>query len=609
MARISRSARQERPGHWWRASKTDVGEKVLSTCRAIRTHQQSRISDILEAHELYGARAETLYGFTHVTTRDNREPLPINIISQVCDGFTSRVAATKPRIMHVSVGGDYSLQRKAQERTEFVDGVWYANQMRTLARMCALEAAVSGTGVIKATALDDVVLEAVPPEELWVDDVDARYGRPRNLFHRTYWDRTQLIEMFSSYGAEIDEAGDGDADDLEYPGHDPQADQLLVTEAWHLRSSPDSDDGRHVIAIEGATLIDEPWELDRFPFSFLRFRPPLRGFWGRSVLDDVYGIQMAINALMTQILTSLRELGKAHVMLERGSKVNPAQFTDAHEVDFIEYTGRPPQIVTVQVVPPEVYELVWQLVSRAFQQVGLSEMSAQAKLPARFESGEAIRMYEDVQSGRYVHPSQEYQDWHVDSAKLCLATAGQLAKRKGGYSALYVGRRYGKEIAKRIDYWEPEEGEEYVLRPHPVSGLTGEPSHDIDLIIRYKQAGELTPMEAMSLLELPDLDGVVARKTAGVQVVERFIERMLEEGKYEPPWPELPLAYARERAEQAILLAHLDEAPEERIGLVRQWLDEVIFLEEDSQPAPPPGAEQQIPPGQPPVATPPEMPS
>ena len=41
-----------------------------------------------------------------------------------------------------------------------------------------------------------------------------------------------------------------DNDDREY-AYDGGADQVLVTEAWHLPSGPDANDGRHVIAIEG----------------------------------------------------------------------------------------------------------------------------------------------------------------------------------------------------------------------------------------------------------------------------------------------------------------------------------------------------------------------
>lgn len=599
---------------WWAEPKGTVHDAVHETVNSIRAQQAQRIDDIHFLWQLYGARPENLYGVTHLVPdilgdEGGYTPLPINVVSQVVDGFTAKIAKARPRVLHVPVGGDYVTQRKAEERTQFVDGCWYDTKFRGDARLVALEATVSGTGLLKAYPEDGrIAHEVVPPEEVWVDHLDARYGSPRSLYQRRYVDRAILSALYPSKMGQIADASDGRDHDDRFPGYASQSDQVLVTEAWHLPSSKQAKDGRHVLAIDTCTLIDEPWTWDRFPFAVLRFAPARGGFWASGIVDDLFGIQNAINDLMEQVLVGLRE-AKARILIERGSKVSPSDFTDDLGADIIEYTGRPPVVVVPQAVPAEVYEMVWQLVSRAFQQAGLSEMSAQARIPAGMHnaSGVALRTMSDIESARHVLAGYAWEDWHLDVADLDLRVAAELAQKKE-FSVLYVGRKYGRHTAKRIMFWEPSEGEEYVLRAYPTSLLPETPAGKLAMVGELEERGYLSPDESMDLLDLPDLDRSLDRRTAGLRTIFYFLDMMLVDGVYTPPEPYLPLPLALAIGRDTYLQAVQDGIPEERLQLLRDWMDDCARLLEP--PEPPPG---QVPPeamppeGPPPGQAPPDQ--
>jgi len=594
---------------WWTEPRDSVHDAIHETVNAIRTHQGQRIDDLHFLWQLYGAKPENLYGVTHLALEgdgDGAPPLPINVVSQVVDGFVAKIAKARPRVLHVPVNGDYAARTKAEERTNFVDGCWYETRFRQDARLVALEAAVTGTGILKAYAQDgEIQHEVVPPEELWVDHLDARYGAPRSLYQRRYVDRAILSALYPSKRGQIAEAGDGRDQDDHFYGYASQSDQVLVTEAWHLPSAKGAKDGRHVLAVDTCTLIDEPWTWDRFPFAVLRFSPARGGFWASGLVDDLYGIQSAISDLTEQILVGLRE-AKARILIERGSKVNPTDFTDDLGADIIEYTGRPPVVVVPQAVPQEVYNMVWELVSRAFQQVGLSEMTAQALKPAGLDSGVALRTYSDIETSRHVLAGYAYEEWHLDVADLDLRVAAELAQ-KGEYSVLYVGRKYGRHTAIRIKFWEPSEGEEYVLRAYPTSLLPETPAGKLAMIGELEGRGYLTPDESMDLLDLPDLDRSLDRRTAGLRTVLYFLDLIVTEGTYTPPEPFLPLQLALQLGRDTYLMGIQDGIPEDRLQLLRDWMDDCTRLL--TPPEPPPG---QVPPeamppeGLPPEAMPPE---
>ena len=86
--------------------------------------------------------------------------------------------------------------------------------------------------------------------EIFVDDVEALYGQPRQLHRVKQVDRQVLLDMFP------DDAGlimGAKPSRTEENGRSIIADMITVRESWHLPSGPGAKDGKHVITIDGGT--------------------------------------------------------------------------------------------------------------------------------------------------------------------------------------------------------------------------------------------------------------------------------------------------------------------------------------------------------------------
>ncbi len=162
------------------------------------------------------------------------------------------------------------------------------------------------------------------PGELFVDHVDGFYGQPRNFYQRKFIDRQVLMRLFPDFSDEIRQAS-RTTDNIDY-ANTTLVDQIEVLEAWHLPSGEGATDGRHVICISNATLLDEPWEKGSFPFVFVRWTDPMLGFWGEGVCADIQGMQVEINKLLMKIQRAFHLMSVPRIYVENGSKIRKSFF-------------------------------------------------------------------------------------------------------------------------------------------------------------------------------------------------------------------------------------------------------------------------------------------
>jgi hypothetical protein len=91
-------------------------------------------------------------------------------------------------------------------------------------------------------------------------------------------------------------------------------------------------------------------------------------------------------------------------------------------------------------------------------------------------------------------------------------------------------------------------------------------------------------------LDVPDLEAVRNRVVAPLELIHKRLSKMLYENVYIPPEPLMDLALALRESVLAIQRAELDDIPEERVDLLRQFLSHVLLLQEQAaapEPMPP----------------------
>lgn len=596
---------------WW--LEDEPAEATFATVRRMQQRQSDRIDALLTALCLYDdwqALGLSLGEFS-VKRTEVKGRLSLNMVRVCCDTLHAEITQARPRPMFLTAGGDYSERRKAEKTGKFVEGVFHESGFYRLASQAVLDALVTGMGVLRPVEDEGrVSFERVLPHEIWVDRRDGYYGQPRSLYLTRWVDRQVLQEHYPKHGAAIQDA----RDDLDHAWRweDSDNDQVCVVEAWHLPSSKTAGDGRHVITVSGKTLFEEEWTSRTFPFVILRWKEPQSGFYPRGLADELRKLQRALNVLLADIEEGQELHTHTKIGVERGSKVQKGHFT-ADAGTFVEFDRQPPVPIAFPAVSPEVYQYVDKILAWFFQVSGLSQAASRSEKAPGVTSGRAIRLAADLQSKRFVAFARAYEEFCVDAAREVVRLMERLSADDSSYEVVYQGKNRTEKIA-----WNDvalDEGS-YVLQVWPTNLLPSTPQGKLEAVMEMLNSGFADKLgmpgeQILKLLDFPDIEASFGTVTASWDLVEKLLEKILDEGDagYTPPEPFYNLSLCTLVAVRHYMQWRLWDVPEDRMELLRQWIGDCRTLVEKAQPAPPaappgppPGAEAAPPPAPPAMA-------
>ena len=525
-------------GYWW-SEKTEPHESVFEVVEHLIDNQNHHSSNNYNHARLYGNisyRDLGTGGLANSAKTSAKNRVTLNVIQSMCDTVTARVAKAKPMATYLTTGGDWAMQRKAKLLTKFTSGQFYGSDIYKVAPKVFLDACVFGTGVLHIFERDgEIACERVFPE----------------------------------FAKQIEEASSIEDEDSLYRA----SEQIECIEAWHLPSSKDADDGRHVIAIENATLLDDSWDRSDFPFSFIHWTSRLLGFWGQGLAEQLTGIQVEINRLLRNIQQQMH-LATPKVFVESGSKISKAHINN--EIwGVIEYAGTPPQFFVPKTVSGEIFSHLDRLFNRAYEIAGVSQLAAGAKKPAGLESGVALREFQDIESERFLMVAKAYEQLFLDAAAQMIDIAREVHDRGDTFDVI----SHGDDDIERIDWNDIDlERDEYVMKVYPTSLLPTTPAAKLQKVIEMLQAGMLTQQEAKALLDYPDLESVNSMATASQEIFSMLIERILEKGIYQSPEPYMNLAMGIQMMQSAYLRAKINSVPEAKLDLFRRFIEDSIGM-------------------------------
>lgn len=593
---------------WWTEDFTDSRhEAITRVVRAIRQNQEYRkVEDLLHA-SMYSNRPLGGFGLASSARRPSLSTrLSLNVVRNMVGAVTSKIAAkNKPKCTFLPDGGDFEDRENCEKLEKFVAGVFYEAKLYPKLTQCFRDCGVFGTTFMHWFEQDDkVACERVRQVEMVVDDQEAMDGEPRNMFRRKYIDRLVLKHLWASGDTEEDvalamaiDASKGSSDDQEY-AYKTSADQVLVTEGWHLAEGKGVS-GRHCIVIDGATLLDEEWEGD-FPFAVLRWSEDTEGYFGVGLAEELRGIQQEINTLLMQIQRG-HHLITGHWFVEGGSKVQ-TQHVNNDLAAIVKYTGTMPVYQAPGIISPEVYSHLWKLYEKAFEISGISQLNATGQRPAGLNSGVAQRTYQDIQTERFLEVGQNYEEFVVE----CARQAIRVAKKIGGKLKV---RSLGKGDVTVIDWSEINLKDDPTIKVHPTSMIPSTPAGRLEWAQDMINSKVIPPEDVLDIVDFPDTEAYAKRKNAPRKTVERNIAAMLR-GEYRSPEPFDPHQMALKIVNEAYHEARNDNVPEARLELLRRYMgDTADFLK--PPPMTPAATAADVPPGMggpPPPMPPPPMP-
>lgn len=527
--------------------------------------------------------------------------LSVNVVKSCIDTLVAKIAKSKIKPTFLTDKGSFEKQTEAKKLNQFVSGLLYDIKMPRLAPLVAKDSFIFGTGFLKVFAEDDQVkAERVFPDEILIDQVDGYYGDPQCLYQRRFVSKDVLSASWGERFSAIPTVTRPDG------GGTQQVEVCLVVEAWKLPSKKDAKDGRHVIAVDGLTLVDEVWEQDRFPFAVLRYTEESLGYFGRGIAEELTGHQIEINRISRFIADSMRIAGGIKVWIEAGSKVASQAITN--DVSSVaHYVGTPPVFQVVQPVASEYFNRLAALKQEAYEMVGISQLSASSKNPlGQGASGAALRNFHDIESERFVLTGQAYENFHLDVVTLAvdevkrIIDRQKLAKKKDpkvkvGYKTKAFSR---KEGVQELNWTEIDlDTESTVLQCFPASALPSEPGARMQTVVEWTQGGLIDKDAALDLLDFPDLEGEVALTTSPKRLLSKICEQMLETGEYQSPEPNFNLGLGIHIAQNYYNWGKLTGLSDDKLECLRSFIADCARLTQAAMPPPPmdPSAVQGVP--------------
>jgi hypothetical protein len=604
---------------WYQRSdenKDEVARAVTGTVEAINTNQAYREQDNLAAMRYYGGLEYLGFGIgSYARAGSPVGKIGLNVIRSCVNSAQAKIGKNKVKPTPVTNDGDWELQRKAKLLDLFGQGTFYSTKYHKKAPLVFRDGALFGTGAMKTVPQINeedpgrsyILSERTFINELKIDDADAMSGEPRNLYQEKAIARDVAFALWPDFRESIMKADPVENAFIDV--HIAHTDLIQIVEAWHLPSCPGAGDGKHFLGFKNATIEYKEWKRDSFPFAWFRWDDPLLGFFGTGIAQELADIQYEINFLLQRIQEAFRLLGAPCIFVERGSEFPIEQLSNVVGNVYV-YTGSPPTVAAFQTIHPEVFAHLDRLYSRAYEIVGISQLSAQSKKPSGLDSGEALREYNDIESERFVIVGQDYEQLACDTFELQIEAAREIAEKNDGNFAVRVhGRRHGRRFVEEIDWADIDMArDQYQLQVFPTSSLPTEPAGRRQEISERIKLGMMTPDEALDQMDLPDTEAANSLALAARHDLEEMFWRFFyaddNKVKYSPPEPFQDLKLGLKLGQTRYLQAKNAGVPDERLELARRWMSDAKAMDDKAN-QPPPGAPM---PGAPPPGMPPGPP-
>jgi hypothetical protein len=600
---------------WWLADPSRAAEKVSGYAEALlngygRTRRRTMAACLAvylnEYHSEYAAE-----GLSYFWKGPSKYP----VTSGGVDSVHSKLALNRPRPKILPGSRRFKAKRKAKTLQRWIDGLFKSNESDRLQDDQLHDAMIYRAGIIKVVAEHGKVKhERRHPGDILTDPREERRSNVRSMVEVAAMDREVLAYSDFIDGSKkrdriLDIVAAPEDDETTPPDIGAAIDQVKVIEAWRLPPCPD-EPGRHVMVCGDILLLDEPWEWECFPFSILVWGRNPERLMGQGMVQRGLGVQSMLNRHCYTIDNSFGRFVPKYARYIGDTGTDPAVINDAVG-QVIEYSvmGSPPTVLSPGPISPDFMGYAAELANRWFAVVGASQMDARAEADASLESGKAKLVQSDINQTRHYMPAKNRERACVRLAELSIMMADLLSDRhknehgedaidtyatEPGQLAIAESHDESYEHGEREDplsvpagrdSWRERipyaaarmsgKGEEsFAIEVWPVSSLSQSVAGRMEEVSQLTAGGYIAdPKQARELLNIPVLDDYQDLASARRESIEREIDQCLdgEQGQASSYWLD-DLEWAVERAVDELNLAGTDEAPEDILQLLRNFI-------------------------------------
>lgn len=568
---------------WWREERECLPDQIREHIAIVENLQSSIYDRFVKLAALYDPNGAT----TLDKTGNDVGFVTENVVASNVDTVTASIAAASVRVRFLTDDGDWSQQRRARHLEWYVEGLC---RLLDVDAKCVLAfgqgAAVRGTGIVYCGVEDDTIcVEAVLPDDVIVDERECRSGQsPRQIHWRRIVDRDELVARYPGKEDEIDRAAQTAPTGRWSSWSAEQRvseEQVAVVHSWRLGRGKRK--GRHVVTIDGTTLLDEPYTEEVLPFARIVWSERVGRWYGIGLAERIAGHQRVLNKMNWQIDRLVDQYAVPTTFVTRPDAKLAVQ--NVNRIGTIAVVTEIPKTVIPPAVSPEVYNRVASTKASAFEETGVSRLSATAMKPAGLDSGIAMREYRDQTTQRFALQESAFEALKLAVALLLLRCCKRLKSKS---PVIMRPSRFG---SRKIE-WDQVNLIDATVAVKASSAISRTPAGLTQTVMDLAQSGAISVEEVRRLIAHPDLEREASIYTAALENIEHCLEEIAD-GNTVTPEPFMNLDMAVKRGQKQYLIWRDEGAPESVLEGVRQFVVQAAeLLKRTATPSltPPPGA-------------------
>lgn len=443
-------------------------------------------------------------GFDYKQDADLFKSAYLNVIKSVIDSIVSKLANQKVRPFFTPVNGTYKTRRIVKQCQQFFDTYFENQDVQIKTVQAFMQACIFGLGYLYINPLNYTV-EVLPTWAVSTLNTEALFGKP-----------TKMLICYNNFPTTL----------LKQYNIEDKSDREYVTFEQYI------DVIEHVYKayINGTEVKSFEFGADVLPLVTLRWNSPITGNYSGSIVEELDGIQTQIDLINAKISAAAQLTPANTTYVLEGSNLSPGDINN--RVGNVFGVKCPPGMNSIPVmnVTPSPIDPYWQslmeyYIQKAYEMIGISQLTAMSQKPAGVDSGVALQTLEDVESDRFEQQVINFVHAFVDLAKVVIEvippTQDILPSDK------FVKSFKWSDVVKQSDLFK--------LQYSAQSSLSKDPQEKLKQVLQLRDQGFLSNYEVPIYLDLPDLQTAYEGAQAIENAIDALIDDCIENGTTEVP--------------------------------------------------------------------------
>lgn len=429
----------------------------------------------------------------------------LNVIASCIDTLHSKIAQSKVRPFFTTINGTFKDIQCVKQAQQFFDTFYDEQNVNKKVSDAFKDACIFDTGVIYINE-ETGCIERALPFQVYVRPAEVNYNRITRVFYEQRDLPVSLLpeKVLSKFKNKS----------LEYVDFGIYYDTLNKTKAY---------------TGNGSIILTESYEADVVPFVFLYYKNPVLGNVTTSVADQLINIQQEINILMAKIKDASQLSNALTFLVPEGSSLKTTQLNNRIG-NVLTYKpqangGLPVTSATPAFIDNQYISLLNELIQKAYDIVGISQLSAQSKKPTGLNSGIALATMEDVESDRFETQLNQVIRAFIDIAKTCIKVFPQ-------------DENILPEISNRAAIkWKDivKESSNMSIQYSGADNLSKDPSTKLQQLQQLSMAGVIPAARIPQLMQIPDLEMGYSLSNNAIDAVMSVIKSCIEDDVFDVP--------------------------------------------------------------------------